>query len=454
MSDSDTPTAPGPVQDILQSLEGLRRTPDGAFLYGMIQRGLKRFGGGDAMEAGFLRFLYNLLGKYSRDASANPVTRVKARLIQQHLAVHLPPEPAAAAHEKTDRAHRARPESQDAAREPEEVPSASIPRPPVEEANPQQTADAGIEVSASRSVLADEPQDAAIELPVEGELLEVASVPLGPIEIERHAAAAVDDMEHLQSELAQAIAGTIERNDEFAGLLRSNLKALKLADNGEDLLDLKRLLVKGLEELLSDHNLLGGELVAADSYLKAVQRDQAIMQQQMEDISKHSLSDEVTGLIKREALRVRVAAETSRAQRYGFSLAFALVDIDGMAALNARHGRDFGDEVLRHYAREVLSRFRSYDVVARYGDDEFAVLLPNTLKEGAQRALEKARDLVAGLALSWRGQQIALPGFSSVLTMYSPGEDTDALLRRAEEALGMARRKGQNQSVVLLPGSA
>lgn len=453
MSDKEAAKAsPVLVQDIIKSLEGLRRTPDGAFLYGMIQRGLQRFGGGDAMETGFIRFLYNLLGKYSRDSSANPVTRVKAKLIQQHLAVHLPPEdigaPVPAPTVTTETASPEAVAPRPTLSEPEAEAIPAVEPPAVEE--PGVSSGAGNNEKAGREPVLEQNDSGAVE----GEWLDAANIPMGHSEIERHAAAAVGDMEHLQSDLAQAIAGTIERNDEFAGLLRSNLKALKLAENGEDLLDLKRLLVRGLEELLSDHNMLGGELVAADSYLKAVQRDQAHMQHQLENINKHSLSDELTGLIKREALRTRVAAEASRAQRYGFSLAFALIDIDGLGSLNEQYSREFGDEVLRHYAREVLSRFRSYDVVARYGGDEFAVLLPNTLKEGAQRALQKARDLAAGLALSWKGQQIALPGFSSVLTMYSPGEDTDALLRRADEALGMARRKGHGQSVVLLPGSA
>jgi PleD family two-component response regulator len=79
------------------------------------------------------------------------------------------------------------------------------------------------------------------------------------------------------------------------------------------------------------------------------------------------------------------------------------------------------------------------------------VLFPNTQKEGANRALEKAQKRAAETVLSFQGQSLPLPTFSSVLTLYSPGEKSATLLKRADEALDHAKLRGRNQSIVALP---
>jgi diguanylate cyclase (GGDEF)-like protein len=107
--------------------------------------------------------------------------------------------------------------------------------------------------------------------------------------------------------------------------------------------------------------------------------------------------------------------------------------------------------VLHAYAHEIMSQFRSYDLVARYGDDEFAVLLPNTQKEGATRAIDKAQKRAAGTYIQVEGHNVPLPSFSSVLTLYSHGEPPETLLQRADEALAHAKQRGAAQSVLALP---
>jgi len=97
-----------------------------------------------------------------------------------------------------------------------------------------------------------------------------------------------------------------------------------------------------------------------------------------------------------------------------------------------------------------MSLFRGHDLVARYGDDEFAVLLPNTQKDGAVRAIDKAQKHAAGTFIQFNGQNLPLPSFSNVVTLYSHGEQPDALLKRAEEALNHAKQRGRAQSVIAL----
>ncbi|MGE5241899.1 MAG: GGDEF domain-containing protein, partial [Bacteroidota bacterium] len=138
-------------------------------------------------------------------------------------------------------------------------------------------------------------------------------------------------------------------------------------------------------------------------------------------------------------------------KRYGFALSLAVIDVDNLESVNQRYGRHAGDAVLRCYAGQILAKFRTYDLVARYGGDEFAVLFPNTQKDGAMHALEKARKSAAGTFISHEGKNIPLPSFSSVLTQYSPGEPASALLKRADETLAQAKLAGVNRMVVALP---
>jgi diguanylate cyclase (GGDEF)-like protein len=147
----------------------------------------------------------------------------------------------------------------------------------------------------------------------------------------------------------------------------------------------------------------------------------------------------------------QLESEIGRVKRYGFALALAVIDIDNLESVNRRHGRAAGDAVLRCYAGEILAKFRTYDLVARYGGDEFAVLFPNTQKNGAMHALEKARKSAGATFVHQDGRNIPLPSFSSVLTQYSPGEPVSTLLQRADETLNQAKLGGFNRMVVALP---
>jgi len=178
--------------------------------------------------------------------------------------------------------------------------------------------------------------------------------------------------------------------------------------------------------------------------------DRRQIEKALNQARKNSLTDELTGLPNRSAFVRQLTAEIGRARRYGFSLALALIDLDDLKTINERHGYAAGDAILHTYAREIMSQFRGYDMVARYAEDEFAVLLPNTQKDGAVRALDKAQKHAAGTFIQFNGQNLPLPSFSSVLTLYSHGEQPEALLKRADDALSHAKLRGRAQSVVAL----
>ena len=210
-------------------------------------------------------------------------------------------------------------------------------------------------------------------------------------------------------------------------------------------------MVKGLDDLIRERNTLHQQLSKAAEFMKLVEADRVRLRDELGRARSHGLVDDVTGLPRQEIFTRALEAEVARVKRYGFSLAFAMIHVDDMAGVRQSHGKEAGDAVLRCYANEILSNFRSYDLVARYQDDRFSVLFPNTQKEGAQRALEKAQKRAGETFLSHDGRSFPLPRFSSVLTLYSPGEKAASLMKRAGDALDQARVQGPQRMVVSLP---
>lgn len=261
-----------------------------------------------------------------------------------------------------------------------------------------------------------------------------------------------EKIEALEDTLADKVTQSITADKQFGELLESERDALQETHSplGE-LGDLKQILVKGLNELIEERQALIEKLSTASEYLKDVESDRERLRQELGQARKHSMADELTGLPKRDVFIKQLESEIGRVKRYGFALAFAVIDIDNLESVNKRYGRATGDAVLRCYASEILSKFRTYDLVARYGGDEFAVLFPNTQKDGAMHALEKARKTATSTFIHQDGKNIPLPSFSSVLTQYSPGEPPAALLQRADETLTHAKLGGYNRMVVALP---
>jgi len=231
------------------------------------------------------------------------------------------------------------------------------------------------------------------------------------------------------------------------------MKAIELADNENDFRDLKSLLVRGMEDLLKGNEVLNRDLDATNHYLKIARLDRALLKDELGRIRDNTTVDELTALQNREAFIAQLQSEISRVNRYGFSFAIAILDIDDLKSINETYGRDAGDEILRCYARQILSQFRSYDLVARSKNDEFLLMFPNTQKEGAIRAVEKAQKQAANLFINHKDKSIKVPTFTSVLTTYTPGDQPETLLKRTSEALVQAQKKGRGQVVLALPTS-
>ncbi len=196
----------------------------------------------------------------------------------------------------------------------------------------------------------------------------------------------------MQQTLAKTVTDAITQNREFGALLQIELRALQQANGDKEVEQLRQILVGGLEELIQGQNSLEAKLHKTGGYLRLIKADSERLHEELNKVRLLSLTDEFTGLPNRRAFMRRLQDEISRSQRYGASLALAIIDLDEFKAINDIHGHATGDAILRCYATDVLTVLRHHDLVARYGGEEFAILMPNTTREGAVAAIEKVRN--------------------------------------------------------------
>ena len=171
-----------------------------------------------------------------------------------------------------------------------------------------------------------------------------------------------------------------------------------------------------------------------------------------ETINQVSTTDALTGLHNRKFLHERLEAEISRAKRYDTKLSCLLLDIDFFKVVNDMYGYDWGDVLLKKIAEMLKSFIRKEDILTRYGDEEFIVILPNTPEENAFIFAERFRREIEKMEFIPAGEEERHPitisgGISSYPFLQNVEEDANTLIRYAEHALYNAKKRGKNKIV-------
>lgn len=254
-----------------------------------------------------------------------------------------------------------------------------------------------------------------------------------------------ESIHRIQATLAQHITDTIRQNEEFGVLLEVELDALRSAGSIQEIDILRKTLVNEVEKLQHSHQSLTSRLEKTHQVLKDVEAKGQELSDELTRVHLLSLTDELTELPNRRAFLRRLEDEVGRVQRYGNSLSLVIIDVDGFKAINDQYGHAAGDDVLRAYAKSVLSIFRHHDMVARYGGEEFAVLLPNTDTEGAIAAIHKVQRAAGETTVEINGTAVPVPTFSAGIALYLPGETPTDIIERADSALYRAKNLGRNR---------
>jgi len=165
-----------------------------------------------------------------------------------------------------------------------------------------------------------------------------------------------------------------------------------------------------------------------------------------DELYQLSVIDALTGVFNRRYFVDFLERELASSQRHGHPLSLVLFDVDDFKRINDNHGHLAGDSVLRELADRIRPRIRREDLFARYGGEEFVAVLTITPAEGAVRFAEALRQLIAA-------EPFAIPDGPRPITVScgvacthgDPGVGADALIRRADEHLLLAKAQGKDR---------
>ncbi len=196
------------------------------------------------------------------------------------------------------------------------------------------------------------------------------------------------------------------------------------------------------EELLAKIAVLGQQLKVAEedaiTYKNRLNRQQQRLQ-----------VDTLTQLHNRSALDERLALEYKRWMRYQSPLCLAMIDVDHFKNINDQFGHLAGDKALKVIARALGSALRDTDFVARFGGEEFVVLLPGINENAIQLPLEKLRSVIKGIPFRFKDERISI-SISIGATLFRTGDRITDAFERADKALYEAKDAGRDRIVITI----
>jgi diguanylate cyclase (GGDEF)-like protein len=158
-------------------------------------------------------------------------------------------------------------------------------------------------------------------------------------------------------------------------------------------------------------------------------------------------TDELTGLFNLRGFALAANRLFAQAVRHDRATSVLMIDSDNLKGVNDSYGHEAGNRLLRHLATAIQAELRFTDVAARYGGDEFIVLLPETPAKGALEVAERIRNRVAGMPLQFKDAAIVTSVSIGVAVYPEDGSTLDALAAHADGALYTAKQEGRNRTV-------
>jgi len=163
-----------------------------------------------------------------------------------------------------------------------------------------------------------------------------------------------------------------------------------------------------------------------------------------ESLERLAVTDDLTQVYNYRFLKSAMRREIKRAGRFGQQLSIIMLDVDNLKAYNDKHGHLRGSHLLREMAGILAAQVRSFDLVAKYGGDEFTVILPQTDREGARVVAERMRVAIErhAFALVPAG---TITVSSGIAVFPTDGGDVASVIQAADRVLYMAKRAGRNR---------
>ncbi|MGL6072285.1 GGDEF domain-containing protein, partial [Craterilacuibacter sp.] len=186
-------------------------------------------------------------------------------------------------------------------------------------------------------------------------------------------------------------------------------------------------------------------LIAAQDEVENAQQRITELELALENASSKVREDPLTGAYNRRGLDEYFARELSRAERTGSPLSVALLDVDNFKQLNDKYGHQAGDHALRFLVEAIRRQLRPSDICARFGGEEFVILLPDTPIEEAVMAVQRLqRELTRNFFLT-NNERLVMT-FSAGVALWHLGEKDVDVIERADRAMYQAKLNGKNRT--------
>ncbi|MGE8152116.1 diguanylate cyclase [Pseudomonas vancouverensis] len=266
-------------------------------------------------------------------------------------------------------------------------------------------------------------------------------------------------LESFQSNLQAATAGHADNRSaarEMDTQIREQVDGLQSSmKEAADLDDLKLVLENHLEGLLGtmdQHQKQRDEReqeVAARLHSLAervahMEEEAQGYREHLEEQRQKALVDPLTGLPNRAAWSERLDQEVKQWQQHGNTLLLAMLDLDHFKRINDNYGHLAGDKVLKIIATVLRKRLRGTDFIARFGGEEFVLLMPATAQANGLKLMESLRAAIEACPFHFKGEPVTIT-VSIGMTAFRAGEHGDQVLKRADQALYRAKDAGRNR---------
>ena len=225
-----------------------------------------------------------------------------------------------------------------------------------------------------------------------------------------------------------------ERIEHYAQQIRQTHDVSKIID----ILDAALLETKALH--------FSNEVQAAREQVERAEHKIESLKNELEQLRELVHADPLTGAFNRGGLDLAYAREAARADRHNTPLCVALLDLDDFKRLNDTRGHQAGDNALLHLVNVARQTLRPIDVVARFGGEEFVVLMPDTAIDPAVSVIHRLQRNLAMNSFLHAGQPLPIT-FSAGVTPRASYEHQSTVINRADEALYEAKHAGKNRVV-------
>lgn len=221
--------------------------------------------------------------------------------------------------------------------------------------------------------------------------------------------------------------------------LQTASRQLDSLSNPEAVSAIVNALIRSTEEIRHTNAILQEQLKSSETQVR-------LLQEKIEILRVESMTDPLTAVANRKLFDHSLKQMVERAESTDTPLSLVLADIDGFKNFNDQFGHQIGDDVLRLVAFAIKNSVRGGDLIARYGGDEFAVLLPRTALKDALAVGENIRRAVMDRELVRRSTQEKLGRMtlSIGVAQHQTGESSDAVVGRADRRLYVAKQRGRN----------